>query len=77
MDVILLLKKEEKQRCAIYFIVQVKLQILVTSNDFRIRLYDFRDLSLKYEYKGYRTNSGQMKASFSYEEKKMQDFIIL
>lgn len=39
-------------------------QILVTSNDSRIRLYDLRDLSLSMKYKGYVNSSSQIKASF-------------
>lgn len=51
----------------------------MTSNDFRIRLYDFRDLTLKCKDKGCRTNSGQMKASFRDEDKQniFLDFMIL
>lgn len=56
----------------------------MTSNDFRIRLYDFRDLTLKCKdkgcrTKGCRTNSGQMKASFRDEDKQniFLDFMIL
>lgn len=44
------------------------LQILVTSNDSRIRLYDLRDLSLSMKYKGYVNSSSQIKASFRWEE---------
>ena len=40
-------------------------QILVTSNDSRIRLYDLRDLTLTCKYKGCANNSSQIKASFS------------
>jgi len=39
-------------------------QILVTSNDSRLRIYDLRDLSLACKFKGYVNNSGQIRASF-------------
>ena len=39
-------------------------QILVTSNDSRIRMYDLRDLTLTCKYKGCVNNSSQIKASF-------------
>jgi hypothetical protein len=39
-------------------------QILVTSNDSRIRIYDLRDLSLTCKFKGYTNNSSQIRASF-------------
>ena len=39
-------------------------QILVTSNDSRIRLYDLRDLTLTCKYRGCANNSSQIKASF-------------
>uniref|UniRef100_A0A8D2BD39 WD repeat-containing protein 44 n=2 Tax=Sus scrofa TaxID=9823 RepID=A0A8D2BD39_PIG len=42
-------------------------EILVTSNDSRIRLYDLRDLSLSMKYKGYVNSSSQIKASFSHD----------
>ncbi|NWH20231.1 WDR44 protein, partial [Grus americana] len=42
-------------------------EILVTSNDSRIRLYDLRDLSLSMKYKGYVNGSSQIKASFSHD----------
>ncbi|XP_054721184.1 WD repeat-containing protein 44-like [Uloborus diversus] len=44
-------------------------KILVTSNDSRIRLYDFRDLCLTCKYKGYVNLSSQIKASFSHDGK--------
>jgi len=40
------------------------LQVLVTSNDSRIRLYDLRDLTLTCKYRGCTNNSSQIKASF-------------
>lgn len=43
-------------------------QILVTSNDSRIRLYDLRDLSLSMKYKGYVNSSSQIKASFRWRQ---------
>ena len=42
------------------------LQILVTSNDSRMRLYDLRDLTLSCKYKGGANNSSQIKASFRF-----------
>ena len=39
-------------------------QILVSSNDSRIRLYDLRDLNLSCKYKGYVNISSQISASF-------------
>ncbi|PRD27074.1 UNVERIFIED_CONTAM: WD repeat-containing protein 44 [Trichonephila clavipes] len=44
-------------------------QILVTSNDSRIRLYDLRDLCLTCKYKGYVNLSSQIKASLSHDGK--------
>ena len=44
----------------------VLLQVLVTSNDSRIRLYDLRDLTLTCKYKGCTNNSSQIKASFRF-----------
>ena len=41
------------------------LQILVTSNDSRVRLYDLRDLTLTCKYKGHTNTSSQIRASFS------------
>ncbi len=41
-------------------------QILVTSNDSRIRIYDLRDLSLSCKFKGYNNNSSQIRATFRY-----------
>ena len=39
-------------------------QILVTTNDSRIRIYDLRDLSLSCKFKGYTNQSSQIRASF-------------
>lgn len=39
-------------------------QILITSNDSRIRLYDLRDLNLSCKYKGYSNMSSQIRAGF-------------
>ena len=41
-------------------------QILVTTNDSRLRLYDLRDLSLCCKYRGVTNYSSQIKASFRY-----------
>ena len=41
-------------------------QLLVTSNDSRMRIYDLRDLTLTCKYKGSANNSSQIKASFRY-----------
>ena len=43
-------------------------QILVTSNDSRIRLYDLRDLSLSCKYRGYTNSSSQIRASFRWAD---------
>lgn len=43
------------------------MQILVSSNDSRIRLYDLRDLNLSCKYKGYVNISSQISASFRYK----------
>lgn len=43
-----------------------KFQLLVTSNDSRIRLYDVRDLSLVCKYKGNFNIQSQIKASFRF-----------
>jgi len=52
--------------CAINYILNFAhfLQILVSSNDSRIRLYDLRDLNLSCKYKGYVNISSQISASF-------------
>ena len=47
-----------------YVTKYVFMQILVTSNDSRIRLYDLRDLNLSCKYKGYVNNSSQIRACF-------------
>ena len=39
-------------------------QILVTTNDSRIRIYDLRDLSLSCKFKGYTNQSSQIRAAF-------------
>lgn len=44
----------------------LSLQMLVTSNDSRMRLYDLRDLTLTCKYKGGTNNNSQIKASFRY-----------
>ncbi|CAL1278156.1 unnamed protein product [Larinioides sclopetarius] len=51
-------------RCIFYYT-----DILVTSNDSRIRLYDLRDLCLTCKYKGYVNLSSQIKASLSHDGK--------
>ncbi|KAL1919833.1 uncharacterized protein VTP21DRAFT_1764 [Calcarisporiella thermophila] len=40
-------------------------KLLITSNDSRIRLYNVRDKSLEYKYKGLENSSSQIRASFS------------
>ena len=47
-----------------YIFILFHIQVLVTSNDSRVRLYDLRDLTLTCKYKGYANNSSQIKASF-------------
>ena len=42
------------------------LQVLITSNDSRIRLYDLKDNSLYCKYKGCANTSSQIKAGFRY-----------
>lgn len=39
-------------------------QILITSNDSRIRLYSLKDHSLHCKYKGFTNSSSQIKGSF-------------
>lgn len=41
-------------------------QILVSSNDSRVRLYDLKDLSMVCKYKGAVNRSSQIEASFRY-----------
>ena len=45
------------------------MQLLVTSNDSRIRLYNLKDHSLVCKYKGCVNNSSQIKASFNHDAK--------
>lgn len=40
-------------------------QLLVTSNDSRVRLYNLKDHELSCKYKGYLNTSSQIKATFS------------
>ncbi|KAG9296354.1 hypothetical protein G9A89_014946 [Geosiphon pyriformis] len=40
-------------------------KLLITSNDSRIRLYNMRDKSLEYKYKGLENTSSQIRATFS------------
>ena len=42
-----------------------EIKLLVTSNDSRIRLYNFRDKSLEIKFKGNENNYSQIRASFS------------
>ena len=42
-------------------------RLLITSNDSRVRVYNFRDKSLEIKFKGYENSSSQIRASFSDE----------
>lgn len=52
---------------SIFTDIYICVQILVSSNDSRIRLYDLRDLNLSCKYKGYVNISSQISASFRYK----------
>lgn len=41
-----------------------EIKILVTSNDSRVRIYNFRDKSLETKFKGYENTSSQIRATF-------------
>ncbi|KAF2838120.1 WD40 repeat-like protein, partial [Patellaria atrata CBS 101060] len=42
-----------------------EVKLLISSNDSRVRLYNFRDKSLEIKFKGYENNHSQIRASFS------------
>ena len=50
-------------------VLSLSLQLLVTSNDSRIRLYNLKDHSLVCKFKGCVNNSSQIKASFNHDAK--------
>ena len=54
----------ENRSKLISFVLFFVSQVLITSNDSRIRLYDLKDNSLYCKYKGSVNGSSQIKASF-------------
>lgn len=45
-------------------------KLLVTSNDSKVRLYNMKDKSLMFKYKGVENTCLQIKASFRYRKEK-------
>lgn len=52
------------------------IQVLITSNDSRIRLYDIRNKDIEQKYRGYSNQSSQIRASFSHDDRYIIRFAI-